>query len=71
MVFQDCQCDIIGSNSTSCDIDGNCTCKTGYTGEKCDTCLSGYFQDYSGICQGIVYISTPIWSPHHHLNVWI
>ena len=56
MVFLDCECDINGSNGTYCDTDGNCTCKSGYTGKKCDTCLSAFFQDTSGICQGLVHI---------------
>ena len=72
MLFLECECDISGSNSTSCDTVGNCTCKSGFTGEKCDTCLSGYFQDTSGICQGIVYVSSLIWSHHSpHKNIFL
>ena len=58
LFFLDCECDSIGSNRTSCDTDGNCTCKAGFTGEKCDACLPGYFKGTSEICQGIVDIAS-------------
>lgn len=33
-----CDCDTIGSNSTECNVsDGQCDCKPGKTGRKCDT----------------------------------
>ena len=54
-----------GANCTSCDIEHfcnghatacavengaeKCTCEAAYTGEKCNTCASGYFQS-NGIC---------------------
>ena len=37
-----CNCDVSGSSSTSCSSSGVCSCKTGYTGEKCSSCLPGY-----------------------------
>ena len=40
----------------SCNINGECTCKLGYAGNKCDNCTSGFNKDTSGICQGKIYI---------------
>ena len=38
----DCQCNAFGSTNKSCDqIDGQCYCKTGYEGIKCDKCAPG------------------------------
>ena len=47
-LFKDCSCNTIGTSggSISCsDSSGDCTCDTsfGYTGLKCDDCLSGYY----------------------------
>ena len=39
----ECNCDSNGSNSTSCDSHGMCTCKPNFTGSKCTECLSGFF----------------------------
>ena len=39
----ECECDIKGSNSTSCDSNGMCTCKPKFTGSKCTECDSGFF----------------------------
>ena len=39
----ECNCDSNGSNSSSCDSDGMCTCKPNFTGSKCTECLSGFF----------------------------
>ena len=48
-----------GSSSVSCSLSGVCTCNTGYSGDKCDTCQSGYFnQTGSGSnCTGNIFAS--------------
>ena len=55
VIFLDCECGSTGSNSTNCDTDGKCTCILGYIGDKCEPCVSGYYQDISGICRGIIF----------------
>ena len=45
-----CQC---SSNGTiNCDVYGNCVCREGYTGTKCDQCQSGFSKNASGMCIG-------------------
>ena len=31
-------------SGTTCDERGKCTCKTGYTGDKCNQCDAKYYQ---------------------------
>ncbi|XP_074654199.1 laminin subunit gamma-1-like [Tubulanus polymorphus] len=38
-----CNCDPTGSQRLQCDIYGQCTCKSGVTGEKCDQCQSNHY----------------------------
>ena len=48
-----CQC---SSNGTiNCDVYGNCVCREGYTGTKCDLCQSGYSKNASGMCIGMSF----------------
>ena len=52
-LFTDCSCNTIGTSggSTSCsDTSGDCTCDTfnGYTGLKCDDCVSGFYLSGDG-----------------------
>ena len=52
-LFTDCACNTIGTSggSTSCsDSSGDCTCDTfnGYTGLKCDDCVSGFYLSGDG-----------------------
>ena len=56
--FSDCECDNKGSSGLSCDdVNGKCTCKLGYIGDKCDSCLSSYYRDADGTCKGTyIYI---------------
>ena len=50
----ECDCFAIGTKkNTACDINGKCTCKVGYVGDKCDTCDSGYFKLSNGVCEGM------------------
>ena len=41
-IFSACDCNEAGSSSTSCSPSGDCSCKTGYSGQKCSDCLPGY-----------------------------
>ncbi|XP_034559049.1 laminin subunit gamma-2 [Notolabrus celidotus] len=36
-----CRCNATGSDSTTCDSRGRCSCKQGVTGDKCDRCPNG------------------------------
>ena len=38
-----CECNISGSESIGCDLNGTCTCKENVTGNKCEFCTTGYF----------------------------
>ena len=40
---QACKCDPVGSLLLQCDSKGQCVCKPGVTGIKCDKCQAGYF----------------------------
>ena len=46
-----CQCDSKGSANFTCDAKGKCSCKTAYSGVKCDQCQTGYSKDSSGACE--------------------
>ena len=37
--------------NTTCSKIGECKCKPGYTGSKCDECHDGYFKRSDGSCQ--------------------
>ena len=37
-----CFCHSEGSPTSSCDVNGNCNCKNGFDGEKCDQCDISY-----------------------------
>ncbi len=38
-----CSCPSAGSQSIECNTAGQCDCKEGYTGPKCDRCKNGYY----------------------------
>ncbi|XP_030006066.1 laminin subunit gamma-1-like [Sphaeramia orbicularis] len=46
-----CDCNINGSVSLQCDVEGRCACRVGVTGEKCDTCLAGFHSLGPGGCR--------------------
>uniref|UniRef100_A0A4W6BL25 Laminin, gamma 3 n=1 Tax=Lates calcarifer TaxID=8187 RepID=A0A4W6BL25_LATCA len=46
-----CNCNINGSVSLQCDVEGRCACRVGVTGEKCDTCLAGFHSLGPGGCR--------------------
>ena len=46
-----CYCSTNGT--IKCDVYGNCICREGYTGTKCDQCQSGYSKNASGMCIGM------------------
>lgn len=49
-----CGCDPIGAHNSSChEAVGQCYCKQGVGGTRCDTCLAGYYGFSSSGCQGI------------------
>ena len=48
--FSDCKCNPNGSTSMSCDNKGDCTCKSGFTGNKCDECIAGLGGDNCNEC---------------------
>ncbi|XP_028312876.1 uncharacterized protein LOC114469519 [Gouania willdenowi] len=41
-VCVECECDAAGSVSPLCSVSGLCQCKSGATGRRCDSCLSGF-----------------------------
>ena len=49
-----CQCNSVGSLNLNCNSNGKCSCKSGYTSDKCNQCASGYFKEKSGRCTGNV-----------------
>eukprot|EP00111_Clytia_hemisphaerica_P003965 TCONS_00011362-protein len=49
---QECKCDTIGSWNTTCETyGGQCYCKEGVMGRKCDQCMAGYFNFTTNGCQ--------------------
>ncbi|CAJ1070265.1 laminin subunit gamma-3 isoform X1 [Xyrichtys novacula] len=46
-----CNCNINGSVSLQCDVEGRCACRVGVTGEKCDTCQAGFHSLGLGGCR--------------------
>ena len=43
---EECACDMVGSLSETCnEFDGQCECKDGFGGRKCDQCQENYYGD--------------------------
>jgi len=64
-----CKCFEFGSTSQQCDIHtGRCTCKTGVSGDKCDSCAHDFAELTASGCH-VIYGSCPaefrndIWWP--------
>ena len=49
--FSACNCNTEGSNSTTCDDYGVCSCKANVINDKCDACADGYF-NFPSTCEG-------------------
>lgn len=39
-----CNCSILGSISTTCDVTGKCPCLNGFAGKQCTLCGAGYYK---------------------------
>ena len=49
----ECGCDPVGTLlGTTCDSEGECQCKDGYTGDKCDQCEPGFYTEDGETCLG-------------------
>ena len=51
VTLRDCGCNMDGSEDKLCDDAGQCNCKCNVQGEKCDSCMDGFFGFPA--CQGI------------------
>lgn len=46
-----CNCNVNGSVSLQCDVEGRCACRDGVTGGKCNTCQAGFHSIGPGGCR--------------------
>ena len=45
-LYAACGCNVTGSTGSTCDqLSGVCTCKPNVVGDKCDTCMPGYYHE--------------------------
>ena len=49
-----CDCNEQGSNGTTCNANGACSCKANIVNNKCDACAAGYFNFPT--CEGKHYL---------------
>ena len=43
LIISECNCNVEGSNGTTCDNNGICNCKANIMNDKCDECNVGFF----------------------------
>ena len=56
---KDCDCDRDGIISLNCDkLNGQCTCRPGYSGFRCDQCDNGYFRPSLSISSSKLILSS-------------
>ena len=70
MYFLECGCNTegtIGNPETNCDQNGNCRCKVNVEGEKCNSCIPGYYNFPN--CKG-KYLTSNNMIFFHFENVW-
>ena len=64
-----CECDPDGSVDGNCDdLNGICTCKEGFTGEKCDECALEHFGFPN--CQGMLSIRYKLCSYYYFHTIF-
>ena len=51
MIFLACECSTYGSSSPACGSSGECTCKSNFTGTKCASCNTGYYNYPNCYCK--------------------
>ncbi len=58
-----CLCSVLGSLGPACDpASGQCSCRPGYTGHKCNICPGGHAQKFGKSCH-ILYCTTCVVDP--------
>ena len=57
IILTACNCASPGSANSNCNSNGVCTCNTGYTGNKCDSCAATYYMS-GGACTGNHFLSS-------------
>ena len=55
-LLSECECNPNGSWTLECGkINGNCSCKEGFTGLKCNECIPNVIGDKCDTCQGTFF----------------
>ena len=50
--FTDCKCNKGVKDGKGCDDTGKCFCQKNFSGDKCNSCATGYY-DFQNNCLGI------------------